>query len=156
MAGRRPLRSPSVRGDRRPVRNYRANFQSWHCRKKTLLSAFRAVVSVFFVDVFSLYFSCIAPSAPRPSVPAPPGHRTSPTPPTAPDYPARERARAHNILVIHAADEPKYRTPHRSADAMVCLNFVTPRFSVKISLCPTALLSPVLLPPLKTGPPDVQ
>jgi len=25
---------------------------------------------------------------------------------------------------------------------MVCLNFVTPRFSVKISLCPTALLSP--------------
>lgn len=25
----------------------------------------------------------------------------------------------------------------RSADPMVCLNFVTPRFSVKISLCPT-------------------
>lgn len=135
--------SPSiVAAPQSAVQNYRANFQSWHCRKKKLYC-------LYFV---LLYFSCISLSSRFPHHPVPDCQPRAVIPTDCPAlrivHPVRAALRIHartdNILVKR--DE---RTPHRSGDAMVCLNFVTPRFSVKISLCPTALLSPSS--PLKTG-----
>lgn len=80
------------------VRNYRANFQSWHCRKKNFIVHYDfccRLVILFFFSNFFFFVHPDDPLVPPPPYPAPPFQSEPSASPPPPDYPVRAAHRTH-------------------------------------------------------------